>query len=369
MRTMHELLDTLADVLGQGVTFAAFKEPGKPVRLMVQRELHLRSIAEAGDDDRGFLIAPFDGTVTTACWLRPDLDRTVGDAPAWDPSLLNGSERIEERKVHAQAPTSRAQHRAIVEQALDRIAKGELEKVVLSRVKRIGFDPGEAAGLFVELLATCPAAFVCLLHTADHGLWIGAAPERLVAVEDSSYTVDAVAGTMPSDIAPPNVKDWGGKEKEEQAWVERDIRSKLTELGLPPTAVTGPEVHAAGPVSHLRTRFTGPLDHVPVVRMAAKLHPTPAVGGTPTGPAQDFIRNSEMHERRLYAGYWGPWSENGRSSLYVNLRCMEIGRQEALLYLGGGITAGSDADREWEETEAKALTLERPMAAVLARIP
>ena len=368
MQGVDELLGSLRHLLEMGVTFAAFKEPGKPARLLAQRELQLRSLAEAAPDDSGFLIAPFDGCSSTIRWLRPDLDHTMGDGAALDPSMLKGFERIVDHEAKAQTTLSREQHRAMVEQAQDRIGKGELEKVVLSRVKRIEFDKGRTADLFVELMAAYPAAFVCLLHTAEHGLWIGATPEQLVAIENGSFTVDAVAGTIPTVIAPTNVEDWGAKEKEEQAWVDRDIRSKLMELGIPPTTVIGPEVHDAGPVSHLRTRFSGPLDQIPVVRMAAKLHPTPAVAGTPTSTALRFIKKNELHDRRLYAGYWGPWSEKSHSSLYVNLRCMEVGRHEALLYLGGGITAGSDPDREWEETEVKALTLERPMAAVLARI-
>ena len=36
---------------------------------------------------------------------------------------------------------------------------------------------------------------------------------------------------------------------------------------------------------------------------------------------------------------------------------MEVFQQAVCLYVGGGITAGSDPDKEWEETELKSRTL------------
>jgi isochorismate synthase len=48
---------------------------------------------------------------------------------------------------------------------------------------------------------------------------------------------------------------------------------------------------------------------------------------------------------------------DGHSSLFVNLRCMQLAGRFAHLYVGGGITAESDPHSEWRETEMKAETM------------
>ena len=45
------------------------------------------------------------------------------------------------------------------------------------------------------------------------------------------------------------------------------------------------------------------------------------------------------------------------SNLYVNLRCMQFKDDEALIYVGGGITKDSIAENEWEETQKKTQTM------------
>ena len=45
------------------------------------------------------------------------------------------------------------------------------------------------------------------------------------------------------------------------------------------------------------------------------------------------------------------------SHLFVNLRCMQIKGQNALIYVGGGVTKDSNAKDEWEETVNKAQTM------------
>jgi isochorismate synthase len=95
------------------------------------------------------------------------------------------------------------------------------------------------------------------------------------------------------------------------------------------------------------------------------LHPTPAVCGTPRPAAQAFIEAHETHDRALYAGFWGPWCPDGRTELFVNIRCMRVQYNEATVFAGAGITTGSDAGKEWQETGAKADVL----LSAIARLP
>ncbi|HUN02359.1 MAG TPA: chorismate-binding protein, partial [Niabella sp.] len=43
--------------------------------------------------------------------------------------------------------------------------------------------------------------------------------------------------------------------------------------------------------------------------------------------------------------------------LYINLRCMQVGKDKIAIYTGGGITAASDAEEEWQETILKSKTV------------
>ena len=91
----------------------------------------------------------------------------------------------------------------------------------------------------------------------------------------------------------------------------------------------------------------------------ATLHPTPAVCGYPREKAKAFILKNEKFDRTYYTGFFGELNVDSQTALYVNLRCLERDTSESLkLYIGGGITAKSKAEHEWEETVSKCRTME-----------
>ncbi|MBK7945625.1 MAG: chorismate-binding protein [Flavobacteriales bacterium] len=203
--------------------------------------------------------------------------------------------------------------------------------------------------------AALPDAFIAIAQTEQFGLWLGASPERLLAVRGRQVEVDALAGTMPLELAPNAALDWGKKEREEQAIVTRMIMSEMQEAGVRELRANDVIVKQAGPVAHLHTRITGRLLETNVLDLAKALHPTPAVGGSPTNAAIDLIRRLEPRSRVLYAGYWGPMHAED-ADLFVNIRCMELFDNQALLHVGARITHDSDPDRECDEVERKART-------------
>ena len=71
-----------------------------------------------------------------------------------------------------------------------------------------------------------------------------------------------------------------------------------------------------------------------------------------------LIRETELHQREYYAGYLGPVDANSQQ-LFVNLRCMKLTSNGVSFFVGGGITAQSKADEEWQETCLKLETLKR----------
>jgi isochorismate synthase len=169
---------------------------------------------------------------------------------------------------------------------------------------------------------------------------------------------DAVAGTARLD---GNEADAAGlallsdpKERREHDLVVREILAALGEICRGASADSRPALQRLRHVAHLRTRITAtaaPGTHI--LDLVARLHPTPAVAGTPREEAMRLIRDLEPRGRGWYAGPIGWMNGDGDGDFAVGIRSAFVRNDVALLYAGAGIVAGSDPDREWDECEAK----------------
>lgn len=367
MNKNSALRTALEHAVSHGLTFAAFRLPGEPAELWAQRDPELEVVDGAlmWELNEVFLVAPFLIDPERVPFIRADVELAFGE---FDPdiALLEGCTGAARPALPPTAPTTREAFVSNVEKAKAAIGSGALRKVALSRVMRMDTGAQDAAGLFQHAIATRPDSFVAMINTPEHGLWIGASPERLVHEEEDVVQVDALAATMPAAQAHTDAAAWGAKERDEQQQVTDAVLHAFAALGLSDVQVVGPQVTAANEVAHLHTRMQADLHGTPLSDLVLALHPTPAVGGWPKAPAIAFIRTNEAHDRGLYTGFWGPWNPDGRTDLFVNIRCMRLQEDHGLLYVGAGITAGSDAAAEWNETEEKAQAWVRPIAGLRA---
>lgn len=254
-------------------------------------------------------------------------------------------------------------YRHAVERAKRALIEDVADKVVLSQVIRLEQPGLKPIAAWQKLEQTYRHAFVALVWTPQHGLWLGATPELLVAWEDGqTVRTMAMAGTRPlPESGQPKDTAWTQKEIEEHAFVTRDVIERLKQIRLREYTEIGPQTVVAGPIVHLCTRFE--MDAVATRRpdladdMRRLLHPTSAVCGTPRAAALRLISELEAHDRALYSGYWGPLGIGRASRMYVNLRCLRWYDDALDLYVGAGITRASDPAREERETIAKAETL------------
>ncbi len=366
MSTDPSLRDALARCLKKDLTFAAFRRPGAPVTLWAQRQPDLETVDGSllWEVNDVFLVAPFRIEGERIAMIRSDVDLSFGEWGSDISALFEcvGDER--ERRVSA-ADTPKDVFMHAVDAARSHINNGALEKVVLSRTCTVPLAKEELAGLFMQACRERAHAFVVLMHTPDHGTWLGASPERLILAEEDHMRVDALAGTMASDDAPADPAAWGNKERNEQQLVINSVLETFSRCGALNTVAFPPETVGAGEVVHLRSRIEADLGAGALSDVVLALHPTPAVCGTPRNPAREFIDQHETHDRGCYTGFWGPWyPDGGRTELYVNIRCLQHTGERAIIYTGAGITAGSDPQKEWEETEQKAQTWLRPIGAI-----
>ncbi len=245
------------------------------------------------------------------------------------------------------------EYKTHVEQLVEAMKRDEIKKAVLSRTVTVERPPLSDATIFMRLCEKYPTAFVNWVHIPGVGRWVGATPETLLDYDGERIETMSLAGTRRAGTEG----EWGEKEQEEQQIVTDYIYSIFREFTS--NAEQGERVtRRAGQVEHLCTpiRAKGQFNSERLSRLVNALHPTPAVGGFPKAESLRAIQQVESHDRKYYGGYCGPVAEDSLR-LFVNLRCMEMDDRYLRLYVGGGLTAQSQPESEWRETEAKAQTL------------
>lgn len=236
----------------------------------------------------------------------------------------------------------------MAQEAVRAINRKELEKVVISRKKKI--KPNKELypfELFLELEKRFPSAFVSLVRIDGHGIWLGASPELLLSVSKGTASSYALAGTE-----YPGSSGMGQKEEREQSIVSDYVRDAFLNAGLKDISRID-SLAQSGHLTHFLSRYTSQISDEQVLPLLKNLHPTPAVCGLPKGNALQHIARSETESRGFYSGFLGPYRYKSETQLYVNLRCMQWLDGEAILYGGCGITEASDPASEWRETEEK----------------
>lgn len=302
----------------------------------------------------GFLFSPFQVEESFPVrFIRKDIDLSG----AGDIDILKAA--IPKKNIPDTVPgkiTGKDSYIVQAECFISVLRSGRIRKAVLSRVKTVFCDPYKnVTDWFAGLCEIYSGAFVFLVSIPGETLWMGASPETFLSRSDSCIRTMSLAGTKKSD----DLSAWGGKDREEQQIVTGYIESCFKDIIGDEPEIFGPETCKAGNVSHLCTLFTldKSLAFSETGRLIKALHPTPAVGGFPVKEALQMIRETEDRDRRYYAGYLGPVYNDSRFDLFVNLRSMELFRDRAELHVGGGLTALSDAETEWNETEMKSRTL------------
>lgn len=258
------------------------------------------------------------------------------------------------------------EYKGMVEKAKKEISGGQIEKIVLSRALKIKLPPDFDPEFFYYLLTEqYPDLFSFFVHIPGEVTWCGATPELLAGKVNKQLLISALAGTQ-SGITHGQKIVWGAKEKHEHEVVERHIMEVLRSSGTGLPENVQSETVWSGPLVHLRTLFRIPFPDKPgeLESLIVQIHPTPAVGGYPKDAALKMIPELENYSRGFYTGILGPWDLSGGSRIFVNLRSVQITNKSLILYTGGGITAGSDPQKEWMETQQKA----RAMLSVLEKM-
>lgn len=260
---------------------------------------------------------------------------------------------------------------ARVAEAVARIRRGEADKIVLAR------DACATASepLDVRVLAARFAdAYPMTWTFAVDGL-VGATPELLVRRERGLVASRVLAGTIrrtgddDADLAHAAALARSSKDLEEHEFAVASLAEALEPFVASANVPEVPSVLHLPNVMHLATDVTAVLapgnagetpdrtDALPsVLRLAAALHPTAAVGGTPTRVAVRLVQEIEGMARGRYAGPVGWLGADGDGEFCIALRCGAIDAdhpRRIRVFAGCGIVAASNPQAELDETEAK----------------
>lgn len=346
-------------LLYEDVRFSLFRLPEEEPVLLMQETDESNSALSPDEltNKEGFLIAPFAASPTAPIVLIEPEKMLVGF-----PVIESFLELLpdypiasaEEESLYDPANESYEAYEEAFTVFVDALETGVLQKLVLSRVSTQTIPEGFSIyEVFKTLCEQHPEAFVYVCNTPETGAWMGCTPEPLLTRADDSWHTVALAGTR----SEASDEGWDEKNKLEQQIVTEYLEKQFSGLGIVPEKSEIRTIKA-GHLLHLETalRFNIP-PNISVGRVLNVLHPTPAVCGFPKKESKRFILHNEPNERRYYSGYLGCINVQGRTDVYVNLRCMEITDGALRFHAGGGLLTTSELALEWKETEEKMETL------------
>ncbi len=340
-REFCDALDTRTELPGDGgpVVFASFPFDADntvaPARLIVPQVVIGRRRGQAWMTTIGPADAPLEAPVKVAGVIDP-------------PRVIGVTGRSLDRE-HWQS---------IVAEGVERIERNGLSKVVLARGIEIAaeapIDPRWLVGALAERYPNC------WTYCVD-GL-VGASPEMLVRLEGGLAMSRVLAGTIRRTGAEElDLKLAHSLARSSKNLIEHELAVESVAAALAPfcsgmNVPDAPYVLELPNVLHLASDVTA-VAHgdVSALRLAAELHPSAAVCGTPTATARKAIAELEQLDRGRYSGPVGWMDASGDGEFAIALRCGQLAgdRRAITLYAGCGIVAESDPAEEYAETQAK----------------
>ncbi len=267
--------------------------------------------------------------------------------PAAPPAWLNKTEHDHHFQTAVQA-------------ALASIHNQTFDKIVLSHAIDIAAPlPFNHTASLHNLRRLYPDCYIFSVSNGQGVSFIGASPERLVSLNQRQLLTDALAGSAPRGASPTDDARLANrllnspKEMHEHQVVLDFILGQLAQLGMQPAALPLRLLQLSN-IQHLHTPIQATVPpHVHLLDIVATLHPTPAVAGMPRTIACEQIQQYEPWARSLYAAPIGWVNYAGDGEFAVGIRSAFVQGNQARLFAGAGIVAGSDPTRELAEVKLK----------------
>jgi menaquinone-specific isochorismate synthase len=264
------------------------------------------------------------------------------------------------------SPRPHTEWAALVAATVAAVRQGRFDKVVLAReVQVVANREFLPADILRRLHTLYPS---CMVFST--GTFLGASPELLISRAGRRVRSHPMAGTVArsgdstADAALTGLLLGSPKEREEHRLVVDEVAAGLRPVCRALDVPESPSIVALRNVSHLGTLIEGELDgdDVTALELVSRLHPTPAVAGSPTASAVSYLLGVEGFDRGCYAGPVGWMDSRGDGEWAVAVRSAEVKGNTARLFAGVGVVSDSDPAAELAETQLK---LQALLAAVV----
>ena len=248
------------------------------------------------------------------------------------------------------------QYKLNVDKALEVIASGQIEKVVLARdlsaTVSTDFNINPALRKLEKKFDSC------YIYSVD-GMF-GASPELLVKVSHSEFSARVLAGTAGRGTDPGVDQAIGSalnespKNRAEHKYAIDSLVASLSEFTKEITVDEEPFSIALPNLWHLASDVKAMLNSdASSLQVVNALHPSAAVAGTPRDKALEVIEEIENVDRGRYAGPVGWLGADGDGVWAIALRGAQLSNGKLTAFAGCGIVAGSDAQAELDEAILK----------------
>lgn len=271
---------------------------------------------------------------------------------------------------------SRAAYRAAVSAVREAILDGEIFQANIaqrfSARTPSAFDPWS---FYERLRRDNPAPFGAFL---DQGARViaSSSPELLIAIDGERVEARPIKGTarraqdVDEDRAAAARLLASEKDRAENTMIVDLLRNDLSRVCRPHTiavpTLCGVESYAG--VHHLVSSVTGLIGpNGTVTDLLAAVFPGGSVTGAPKIQAMRVITRTEVENRGVYCGSVACLGFDGMAAGNIAIRTVTIQDGWAVFHAGGGITALSDPEAEYDETLDKAERIFRAFEPPVAR--
>lgn len=253
-------------------------------------------------------------------------------------------------------------HHKAVRGCVEEIAAGEIFQANICSRFSLPFD-GAPLDLFAvgsERLRPARAAYVA----GDWGAVASLSPEMFLSRNGPVVRSSPIKGTTPRrgacDDGNREVLRRSAKDVAENVMIVDMARNDLGRVART-GRVTTPRLLEVQPhpgVWHLVSEVRAEIaDSVPTSGVLEATFPPASVTGAPKVRALEVIADAETEPREVYCGAVGMASPVAGTELNVAIRTLECSGGVLRFGVGGGITADSDAEQEWQECLTKAAPL------------
>ncbi len=241
----------------------------------------------------------------------------------------------------------------LINKGIQLVEEGILEKIVLaSRVKIKFKNKLHLIDILKKLRTNQPNTCRYVWKRNSKDIVFGASPEKLFSFRKPNLILEAIAGTVSTDLNPDSLLESSKDMKEHNYVIEYLIRC-LEVLKIKNYIKSSLKVISFGDISHLQTLVYSQIDKICPFDLLRILHPSPAVCGSPKKEAMNWINTLESFSRGNYASPMGWVDSEGNSEFRVVIRGARYIDQHLEFTAGSGIVKGSIAKKEIEEIQLK----------------